>query len=229
MLDRRALLFLGALVLAAEGPVDAQPAPAAEPKIEKLGDGLLGVGKVRVDLEKRQVAVPGVVTPASTLEFVAGTKGGAKGYETALELDTDAVGFNLALILIGLDKANAVPSRRHFDPRPPEGDPVEIWVEWQEPDGARRVRAEDLIYNTEGKKTLPRGPWVYTGSVFLRNGRYLADFHGVLIGFVHTPAPVIENPSSDGVARYGSFKINPELNLKPGTPVRVTVTAVPKP
>lgn len=232
MADRRGVLLLGLClcVLLSEGASAAaqQPASVAEPKIEKLGDGLLGVGSIRVDLAKREIAVPGVVLPARVLEFVASTKRGAKAYESALELDTDAVGFNLALILIGLDKAQAVPSRRHFDPRPPEGDPVEIWVEWREPGGPRRVRAEDLISNVQKKTTLPRGPWVYTGSVFLPNGRYLADSQGVLIGFVHTPAPVIENPSSEGVAGYGSFQINPALNLNPGTPVKLTVIALPK-
>jgi len=70
--------------------------------------------------------VRGTVTEAKTLEFIASTKGGFKGYESALELDTNAISFNLALILIGLDREHAVHPRRHFDPIPPKGDPVEI-------------------------------------------------------------------------------------------------------
>ena len=232
MIGRRVAPWAGGWALLAAlhatGAAAQQPAPAPDPTVEKLGDNLLRVGTIQVDLAKHQISLAGVVNNVATLEFVANSKGGRKAYESALELDAGAVVFNLALILIGLDKANAVPARRHFDPRPPEGDPVEIWVEWQDVSGARKVRAEDLIYSVQTKDTLPHGPWVYTGSVFLRNGRYLAEVDGTLIGFVHTPAPIIENPLPHGVGRYGSFRLNPNLTLKPGMPVRVTVTALPR-
>ena len=41
------------------------------------------------------------------LEFVANTINGAKAYESALTLQTDAISFNAALLLIGLDPAAA--------------------------------------------------------------------------------------------------------------------------
>ena len=115
------VLASGATVVAAQ-----QNAPPAEPKIEKIGEDLVRVGNVRVDLKNREISTPGLVNQAAVLEFVATTKGGFKAYESALELDTNAVGFNLALILIGLDRARAVPAERHFDPRAPQGDAVEV-------------------------------------------------------------------------------------------------------
>jgi hypothetical protein len=54
----------------------------------------------------------------------------------------------------------------------------------------------------------------------------------VLIGFVHSPAPIIENVAGPGVARYGSIVMNPNLGLEPDTPVVLTVKALgsaPKP
>lgn len=231
MIRRLALFLVGiSLLVALHGPrAAAQPPPTpTEPPIEKLGEHLLRVGNIRIDLKKREITVPGVVTRAMALEFVATTKGGFKSYESALELDTSATGFNLALILIGLDKTRAVPARHHFDPRPPEGDLVETWVIWEEEGATRKVRGEELVYDAQKKETLPQGPWVYTGSVFTRDGRYLAELHGVLISFVHTPAAIIENPLPHGVGRYGSLRLNPDLNLKPGTPVLLTVTALPQ-
>lgn len=224
-------ILLGALALAPAGaeaqtPPSAAPRPA-EPQIERIGDSLLRVGSIRVDLKKRELTVAGTVNPATVLEFVANAKGGWKAYESALTLDTDAIAFNLACILIGLDRSRSVQPRQHFDPDPPKGDPVEIWVEWTDRGRARRVLAEDILYDKRRQGTLPRGPWVYTGSVFLPDGRFLAALHGTLIGFVHTPAPVIENPLPDGVGGFGAFVINPALDLKPDTPVTLTVRALP--
>lgn len=193
---------------------------------EKLGENLYRVGKIRVDTAKREAVMPGTINDVSILEFVANTKGGFKAYESAITIDTDALTFNLAMILMGLDRTHAVPSTKHFDPDPPKGDPVEIWIEWMSPKGPRKIRAEELVYDKKTTKTLPIGPWVYTGSVFDEVGHYLAESDGVLIGFVHTPAPVIENPSLSGLGLYGSFSINPEFALSKDQAVTVTVRAI---
>lgn len=207
------------------------PAPgiATPSPVERLGDNLFRIGNVRADMTAREVSVAGIVTEAQTLEFVATTKGGFKSYESALELETSAINFNLALILIGLDRANAVPSRQHFDPAPPIGDPVEVWVEWEGAAGPRRVRAEQLIYNQETRQTLPTGPWVYTGSVFMADtNAYMAELDGTLIGFVHTPSPIIENPAPLPPGGFGANRLNPTLGLAPGTAIRLTVRALPR-
>ena len=132
-------------------PPQAIPDPAGPPRspdpVERLGPNLLRVGNIRIDTAKKEISVRGTANNAHVLEFIASTKGGFKGYESALELDTTAISFNLALILIGLDRDHAVVSRFHFDPRPPKGDPVEIWVEWDESGTTRKIRAEQLVYN----------------------------------------------------------------------------------
>lgn len=217
------LLLVPAPAVGAEGD---RPTPA-EPVIERLANDQVRVDRITVDVKKREVSVAGVVNDVTVLEFVANTRGGAKAYESALELDTSAAAFNLALLLIGLDKSRAVVPRAHFDPRPPEGDPVEIWVEWQDQGRPRKVRAEELVYNSQRQETLRAGPWVYTGSAFTRHGYYLAEVQGVLIGFVHTPAPIIENPLPDAVGNYGHFRLNPNLGLRPRTAVKLTVRALP--
>lgn len=213
--------------------IEPPPQPSTRapepPPVEKLGEDRLRVGTIHIDLKRREITVPGTVNGAMVLEFVANTKGGFKAYESALTLDTNAVTFNLALILIGCDKARSVPPQRHFDPTPPKGDPLEIWVAWRDEAATRRIRAEELVFDARKREPLPQAAWVYTGSVFLRDGRYLADAHGVLIGFVHTPAPIIEYQPSDGVAAFGSFQLNQTLGLKPGTPVQVIVRALGPP
>ena len=217
-------LFLAVFMLSTTG--QNQPAP---PAVEKLGAGLLRVQNVRVDTNKREVSVPGKVnnemTESTILEFIANGAAGGKTYETALTLDTDAVALNTALLLIGLDPKNARVPTMHFDPVPPAGDPVELWVEWIEGRNTRRVRVEELLFDNRTKKTMPSGPWVYTGSTFFE-GRFLATLDGVLIGFVHSPSPLIENPSAGASGAYGSVVFNTRVGLKAGSPVTLIVRAI---
>lgn len=208
-------------------PVPAQNKSA--PAVKKISDTLSQVGNILVDSNKKEITVTGRALSDRTLEFLAATKGGTKTYESALELDTDAVTFNLALILIGLEKSRAVASQHHFDPAKVTGDPVEIFLEWGSGETARRVRGEDLLYDLQTNKPLSLGGWVYTGSNVTPDGMYLAELDGVLIGFVHDPATIIENSTGGGIGAYGSIRLNPELKLAPDTAVKLTVRALPKP
>ena len=202
------------------------PAPAPSP-VERLAPNQLRVGTIRVDLGRKELSVDGIVNEVPLLEFLANTEGGWKAYESALELSTNAINFNVACLLIGLDNSAAVVSRFQFDPQSPQGDPVELFVEWEDAGARRRVRAEQLIYNRITKQTLSEGPWVYTGSVFREGNFYVAETEGTLVGFMHTTAPIIESPRPIN-GRYGDSIINPELNLKPGMAVQLIVRALPK-
>jgi hypothetical protein len=237
---RSALLILAAAVAVA-GPAAAQetprppirvpgppPDPASLPRVpapvERLGPTTVRVGNVMIDTARREVSVRGTSNDVTTLEFIATTKGGAKSYESALELDTNAINFNLGLILIGLDAGNAVVPTRHLDPALPKGPAVEITVEWESAGQKRRIRAEELVYNDQTKTTLAEGGWVYTGSVFMKEtNAYLADQNGILIGFVHSPDPIIDSARPIPPGGYGTTRFNPGLGLKPGTPVVLTV------
>src|SRR4051794_35997057 len=134
-------LFVAALLLLIPAVAAPQANPPAQrpgdgragppPSVEKLGDNLYRLGSVRVDTARGEVSVAGTVNrDVTTLEFIANTRGGMKAYESALTLDTDAVTFNTALILIGLNRTRArnAPTA-HFDPATPEGDQVEIYLE----------------------------------------------------------------------------------------------------
>src|SRR5262245_48207043 len=213
--------------------IPTTPAPVA-----KLGPGLFRIGEIKVDTTKREASVSGKVNPVEILEFVANTQNGLKAYESALTLDTNAVTFNAAMLMIGLDKEHARVPTRHFDPEPPKGDRVALWIDWTRGDQKIRTPVEQLLFDKQSRQTVPGSEWVYTGSVFLENGvsptatRYLADLDGVLIGFVHSPAPIIENIAGAGVGRYGNIVLNPNLGLEPDTPVTLTIKALasaPKP
>jgi len=213
---------LAALVPRTQSP--AQPPASAPPKAEKLGPNLFRIGQARVNTTTREVSVPGTMNTVTVLEFAANSKGGMKAYESALTLDTDAITFNAALVLIGLDKKNVKIAKAHFDPTPVAGDPVDVTVEWKTADGkTERVPLDRLIVDKATNKPVTENAWVYTGSTFWADGRYAAAVEGVLIGFAHTPNSIIESVRGIGLGRYGSVVLNPTLSLAPGTAVTVTV------
>lgn len=212
---------------AAPGGVRTPP-PSAPSRVEKLSESTLRIGAIYVDLTKKEIVVPGTINDVMVLEFLVNTKAGYKSYESAIEADCTALDFNVALVLIGLDdeRSKARP-RFHFDPVTPQGDGVEMSVSWRTAIGERHAKLEELIYNEGNKQTLPAGHWVYTGPRFMPNSKALmADVDGVLIGFVHTPATLIERAEAVP-GPYGNAKLNPALGLTAGTPVLVTIKALP--
>jgi hypothetical protein len=227
-----ALLLTGAAALGAaqgapSGDVTGYQAPKVPP-VERLGPNRLRLGAVRVDTAAREVSVSGHVNDVMVLEWVANTQGGFKAYESAITADTDAITFNAALLMIGLDKSRSRVPEMHFDPKPPLGDRVEVLVEWGAGANQKRIPIEQLLFDKRTNQPLPSDPWVYTGSTFLPGtNAYQAQVDGVLIGFVHSPAPVIENGGTGAVGAFGSVVLNKEL-VPPGTPVTLIVRALPQ-
>src|SRR5205807_333914 len=117
-----ALLLAFVLIGLLPPALAAQTLPAAPPRVEKIGDHQFRIGKVRVDTERREVAVAGTVNDVGVLEFIANTPNGMKAYESAITAASDAITFNAALMLIGLDPGHAKKPTRHFDDMTPEGD-----------------------------------------------------------------------------------------------------------
>ena len=215
-------------------PVPPPPMPGEQPRrpveppvIKKLGDSLVQINNITVDTRKREVSVSGKMLSDRTLEFIASAKDGMKLYESAIELETDATTFNFALIMIGLDRSNAVVPETHFGPRA-GGDPVEIWIEWGSDTPRHRMRVEEMLHDLESNRVPKMGEWVYTGSMVLPDGRFLAEMEGVIIGFVHSPASLIENAVGTGIGAYGSIRLNPSLKIAPDTELKLTVKALPK-
>lgn len=202
--------------------------PAAETKSANAGGGSQpgqtpkGLAKIEVDRSARTFSVPGrVIKRDQPLEYLAVKRGGYKAYEAVIELDTTATEFNLACILIGLDADRSTPPKHHFDPRPIEGDRVELALEWGEGEAARSV-APDKLFRIQGKPPADDA-WVYTGSTLLAPGRYLAEEVGTLVGFVHDQDSIIEHRSGIGIGNFGSAEIDKDLLPVEGTAIRLRV------
>jgi hypothetical protein len=204
-------------------PASGGPQAATPPStIHELGQQRYQVGTIEVDRQQWRFSVPGVVLRLdSPLEFLAVTKGALKRYESLLELETNAIDFNLACILIGLDVQRSRLPRHHFDREPAQGDPVDIQVSWQMDGNTVQVKAAELF--KEGEQVVTAHEWVYTGSRFLPDGRYLAEQTGSLLSFVHDPESIIQHRQGLGLGNYGSVAVNRTLAPPVGTRVSVSI------
>lgn len=205
---------------------DANTLPE-QPAVKNLGNGRCQIGNIIIDEDKKEVTIPGRLNMLEgPIEFIACTRGGMKAYESVLEMDTDAMSFNLSMILLGLDPKNGKPAAYHFDPIPPQGDIVEISIQWDTENGKKSILVQDIIHDMNTGKTLPTDQWVYTGSIFLDNGSYLAEEAGVLIGFVHDPASIIESSFSGKFPAYGTYVVNRNHLLSIGDQIMMIIKPV---
>lgn len=212
---RKAMLrvALHLLLLTATSAWAQESAPVFEPTVEDLGGGRYRIGSIVLDQAAGSFTVPGrVLRVEPPLEYLAVTVGGAKAYESLLELDADAYQFNLACILVGLTTDDVVRPDFQFDRDEVIGPQVRIRAELGS--GADRVEvdAEQLIV-VDGEP-LADSHWAYFGSTHLDTelpDKFLASQMGTLVGMVHDPASIIEHKTGVGIGRYGSVAGNRAL------------------
>jgi hypothetical protein len=199
---------------------------AEGPEIEDLGDDRYRIGEITVDKAAHKFTLRGkILHLEKPLEYLAVKKGGYKGYESLLELETSAVEFQLACILIGLDDADSVKPEFQFDDRKLDGQLVDIDISWDVEGQTKTTSAGDALAS--------RGPsfedseWVYIGSQMSpQDGSLLAETSGTLIGFVHDPLSIIEHRTGATAGAYGMVTGNAEILPPAGSPVSVTISVI---
>lgn len=222
--------MLAALALAAALPplrAAAQtPGPAAG-DVKPLGQDRFQIGRIVVDKQAGRFAVPGRVhVVGKPLEYLATSPGGLKAYETLLELDSSGTEFNLACILIGLDRdSRQVPWRAFRQARLLTGPRVLLSVAWSEGAQRRQVPAAEALLNADAGVQPETVEWVYVGSPASEaSGRFAADDTGTLVGFVHDANCIIEAAAGIGIGAYGSVRGHPMLPAV-GTAIELIVEA----
>ena len=196
--------------------------------IEDLGDERYRIGAITVDKAARSFTVAGKVLQLNRpLEYLAVMRDGYKGYESLLELDTSAVEFTLACILLGLDEERSVKPRYQFDRREVEGQALEITIDWKAEGATKTLSAASALM--AGDQPFDDDQWVYVGSTTSpKDGRLLAEASGTLIGFVHDPLSIIEHRVGAGFGAYGMMTGNSAVLPPLGAPVTLTVAVIAK-
>jgi hypothetical protein len=180
------------LALAVGGQEPKPPAPTAPPILKPIGPGLLELGVVRLDKEKRAISFPAIVNMKDgAIEYLIVTKNG-KTHESLLRTEAEPQHIHLAMLLLGAKGAgtNDFPAE---PTKPLPGDPVSIEVKCQIGREEKRFRADELVFNTQTKTVMPRGEWTYNGSRVI-DGVFLAQREGSIVSIMTDEFALINNP-----------------------------------
>ena len=219
---------LGLLAPAYAQSPGASPAPAAQPRVgemKPLGRDRYQIGRIVVDKKAGRFTVPGRVhVVGRPLEYLVTTPGGMKEYETLLEADASGSEFNLACILLGLERDPNQEPFYQFSEKPVTGPRVAIRVAWQDGRKRREVSAAEALLDPKGDVRPDSVEWVYTGSLSNpADGQFAADVTGTLVGFVHDANSIVESVMGLGIGAYGSVSGNTALLPPVGTPIELIV------
>ena len=181
--------------------------------LKPLGKDRFQIGSIVVDKRARSFTVPGRVhVLGKPLEYLATSTGGMKAYEALLELDATGSEFNLACILVGLERPPNQTAFQRYSREPLAGQRAALYIAWSEGATRRRLAAADALQNPQTGVKAASIDWVYLGSPASKEGGpFAADVTGTLVGFVHDPTSVIESVGGVGIGAYGSVQGNTAL------------------
>jgi hypothetical protein len=196
--------------------------------MKPLGNDRYQIGAVVVDKRARRFSLPGrVLVLGKPLEYLATAPGGMKAYETLLEVDTTGSEFNLACILVGLERDPRLGPVARTNQAPLPGRRIAISLAWSEGGKRRQVSAAEAILNPEAGVKPEAVEWVYSGGPVSDPGAgFVPDLTGTLIGFVHDPNCIIDSVVGVGVGAYGSVR-GSALMPPIGSTVELIVDAAP--
>lgn len=209
------------------------------PAMQEISPGVFQIGKIRLDKKKRTVSFPGKLNMSKDLiEYLLVTPEGST-HESLLTADIQPT--DLQFVMLLLDAKGAGILAPTADAAPPgqidavylktaprlKGDNVTISVSWKAQDGTEKTAAlEDLLMNEETKKPAEKGPWLYNGSMFGADGKFLAQQLGCFISVVTNPAALINNPRK-GNDNDRIWAVNEKQSPPVGTAVTITIALLP--
>jgi hypothetical protein len=195
-------------------PPGTKPTPS--PEVVKLPNGDVRIGLVTVHPATRELSFPATYNlRQGILEVLIATPEG-RLHESLLRSAARPLQLQTALILLGLRNGARLPGGAV-----PQGDIVDLELEWRRPDGvlARRP-VEQWIHDTKTNQPSARFGWVFTGVTF-SNGVANAEIEGNLAVNYAVGDTVLE--LADAAAGDDTrFVVNTDqTGLKVGDAVRV--------
>jgi hypothetical protein len=189
--------------------------------VRQIGAGLFQVGRVRFDKERKTISFPAVLNMREgVVEYLLVNSVG-KLHESVLRSEAEPYHIHLAALLIGgisptnhaalgISRTSALP-----------GQSISLSITWQTPAGPKNLSGEELVYNSDTKASMSRGPWLYNGSR-LSEGTFLAQRDGSIVSIVADPDALVNN-TRPGRENDEIWQVNAANAPLLGTPVEVTL------
>ena len=173
-------------------PVGHEPQPKPSPVRWEGSTAILG--SVKLDSVTKTVTATGWVNQTSgAIEVLAcGIQG--KVHESVFVLALNPLDLQAALLLAGLKGGAPMPD---IGEGPPNGDPVDIFVDWQAGGETKTARAETFVWDIETEAILPETPWTFTGSM-IKDGQFKALAEESLVVTYWDPYAIVDLPLTCG-------------------------------
>jgi hypothetical protein len=221
------LVCAGPACVLAQFPGDPPPKKSTEPvdpskAIQKIEGDRFKCGVIEFNQKTREIRVPGKVNMREgPLEYVLVHESG-KVHESLLSTAARPVELNIVMLLLNWKKSEAFfdfsePERGGVPVKNAKNPPVshvEVHLEWKDKDGKDQTcRAENWMHQIEKKAKLTVEPWIYTGSIIMPDGRFLAEETGSILALYVDPGSLINNPR-DGNEYDDVWIADPEVPAK---------------
>ena len=195
--------------------------PLPEPSPVRCDNHIATLGAVRLDAATKTVIATGWVnqTDGAVEVLACGPKG--KVHESVFVLALNPLDLQAALLLAGLKGGEPMPD---IGVGPPNGSPLDIYVDWRQDGEARTARAETFLWNVQEDAVVPETPWTFTGS-FVRDGQFKALVEESLVVTFWDPFAIIDLPLPCGA---DDEIIHVNSNAVPPVQTPITMRCVPR-
>ena len=207
---------------------------APAPVMREVSPGVYEIGSIHLDKNTRALSFPAKLNMADgNIEYLICTPRGST-HESLILTDVQPSDLHFAMLLLDAKGAgilapatgDAPPSQinaEYLKGAPQlKGDPLTITAKWKDAAGKEQTAAvEDWVLNSKQNKPAPRGPWIYTGSMFADN-QFLAQLQGSIASLVSNPSALINNPRK-GSDNDQIWMVNTKAVPAVETPVEVTI------
>ena len=174
---------------------NASPSSASptNTSVKEISPGIFEIGKVRLDQKKRTVSFPAAINMTNgPIEYALVTAVG-KLHESVLRTDIDAAHLHVAALLLGAKGAQTNYTVAYFDTNSIPGEKINLFASWKEGPRDKKVRVEELVFNTQTKSPMVETNWVYNGSQ-IHDGTFIAQRDGLIVSIISDPLALINNP-----------------------------------
>lgn len=193
-------------------PVPPGPAPEAAPAakpnagppvIKSLGGTRHELNGIQFDRKTRAISLPAKINMTEGLLEYALVHESGKVHESLLSTTISPYDLNVVLLLVNYQssatffdvsdkKAGAVLVKNpKIEPRAK----VSVTLEWKDPKGpSRSASLASLMINIDQKAPATEGPFIYTGSMLMDDGTFMARETGSILAFYADAAALINNP-----------------------------------
>ena len=181
----------GAFLLSGQIKDPFKPEPPRKPNIKEITPGILQVGTVHLNKEKREISLPVTVNMnEGPIEYLVVT-GKGKTHESLLVTSAEPFHLQVAMLLLNCKGSNGkiIPED---EGKAIPGEPVEIELLWKEEKTEKNLRLEKFVARKDGKP-VKTGPFIFNGSRMFE-GAFLAQSDGSIVSLITDNAAQFNNP-----------------------------------